>query len=70
MVKKKLHSFLQREDFNSYRMMLNLQNVYYRNLRVAPMDDFIPGFVSNSPDPGVVTVQNFMHQNGFESWWV
>ncbi|CAE7939980.1 ANKRD17 [Symbiodinium sp. KB8] len=67
MVRRKLHAYLARGDLASYRMMLNMQNVHYRNLPLNPVDDILPGYVSNNQDPATALMENFMYQNGFDS---
>ena len=66
-MRRKLHAYLARGDLASYRMMLNMQNVHYRNLPLNPVDDILPGYVSNNQDPATALMENFMYQNGFDS---
>ena len=67
MVQRKMLSYLARVDLDSFRMMFNLQRVHFRNLPVKPVDDVVPGFISNSQDPAAAAVASFFYQNGFHS---
>ncbi|CAE7949814.1 unnamed protein product, partial [Symbiodinium sp. KB8] len=67
MLANKLNYFLLQEDFCNYRILLNLQRLQLRGLSATPKEDFVPGFVSNTKDPAVLTVERFMYQNGFLS---
>eukprot|EP00439_Symbiodinium_sp_Y106_P035228 s1640_g4.t1 len=67
MVRRKLHAYLARGDLDSYRIMLNMQNVHYRNLPIKSVDDLVPGYVSDHQDPATAVMENFMYQNGFDS---
>ncbi|CAE7354754.1 anks1b [Symbiodinium microadriaticum] len=68
----KLRSCLKARDFPGYRRHLNLQSVYFKNLPVEPLQDFVPGFDdlelgSSAASPRELAVARFMHQNGFRS---
>ncbi|CAE7021616.1 unnamed protein product [Symbiodinium natans] len=67
MLANKLNYFLLQEDFCNYRILLNLQRLQLRGLAATPKEDFVPGFVSDTKDPAVLTVERFMYQNGFLS---
>ena len=67
MVRRKLHSYLNKADFHNYRVMLNLQKVHYRGLPLDPIDDLVPGFESDTQDPAAFATEVFMYQNGFQS---
>ncbi|CAE7630980.1 Ankk1, partial [Symbiodinium pilosum] len=67
MVRKKLHYYLVRGDLHSYRLMLNIQRVHYKDLHINPIEGLVPGFVSESHDPAVYAAESFMFQNGFNS---
>ena len=62
----KLTYHLRRRNFHSYRVLFNLQRVHFRFLPVEPLDSVIPGFKSDTMDPGAFFFENFMYQNGFE----
>ena len=63
----KLGYFLRRGNIHNYRVLLNLQRVHFRSLPLEPLDDVIPGFQSDTMDPGTFFFENFMYQNGFRS---
>ena len=66
-MRKKLHYYLVRGDLHSYRLMLNIQRVHYKDLHINPIEGLVPDFVSESHDPAVYAAESFMFQNGFNS---
>jgi len=65
MVTNKLVTDLRKGSCHAYRLTFNLQRVQFRNLPMKPIEDIIPGFRSDEPDPAASLLAHFMYQNGF-----
>ena len=65
-LKGKMKSSLCRNDFVSYRIVRNLQNVYLRGLQGQLELDVVPGFIFSADNPASL-VSHFLYQNGFWS---
>lgn len=62
-VERKLLACLEMGDLPQYRMLLNKQSAFFRNLPVEPVHDMVPGFEQDEPTP----LNNFLYQNGFKT---
>ena len=64
---RKLRFFLQAQDLEGYRVLLNMQGFYLRGLPASPIRDIVPGFEPDETagDKDAQMAQQFLYQNGF-----
>lgn len=67
-LKRRLLSCLELGDLPAYRLLLNKQRAFLRNLPAEPIED-VPGFHTSdtSDGDGATLLDRFLHQNGFKN---
>ncbi|CAE7940604.1 ANKHD1 [Symbiodinium sp. KB8] len=68
-LRRKLFSYLKKQDLVSYRVLLNLQSTHMKGFDVERIEDLIPGFEPDSSDldSASMAASRFLHENGFQS---
>lgn len=66
-LKRRLLSCLELGDLPAYRLLLNKQRAFLRNLPAEPIEDLVPGFHASESDGCATILDRFLHQNGFKN---
>ena len=67
MLRRALRRYLQDQDFVGFRLLLNEQSVYLRELGVEEFCKPVPSSASSGSRVQSFVVEEFLHQNGFSS---